>query len=193
MDITVFGLTMPTYVIQDIQMDVPHGLTVTIPADLANRSKDLWRGISARQLFQIRTTPNSHPTTSTPSPAERELRDKCAQLETENTDLRRQLAESNAARIAQQAESQKALLAQQDKLTTIIEMISKTTFPVLGPVSGHPLPGVATIVGDAPTFIPSVITPENAEARIETKQAEAENTLAGASSKLRELRQKPKS
>lgn len=198
MDVTVFGLAMPTYVIEDIQMDVAHGDTVTIPFEKANRSKDLWRGISSKQLFQIRTTPNAHPQPTPSTAAEKELRERVAQLEAERDNLRAQLATANAALITQQAESQRALIAQQEQLTTIIAMISKASLPVAGVVPGY-VPGHAPtqaplgVSGDAPTFIPSTITPENADARIETKQAEAENpALAGASSKLRELRQKPK-
>lgn len=55
-DVKVMGLVSGIHVLQDINMDVPHGVVVTIPALLATQSQDLWRAISQRLVTQVTTS-----------------------------------------------------------------------------------------------------------------------------------------
>lgn len=190
MDITVLGLVGGSHFIEDIQTEVPLGHQVTIPADKALRSKDLWRGISSRQLFQIRVLPNQPPTPPSVDPAiEQDLRTKVQRLEVENQALRDQLTNQQMMMVTQQAESQKAMIAQQSRLDDIVRMLStgiQVTHVATGTTTANP-----GVVDEIPAYIPSVITPEVAETRIETKMEEAQNSgLSGAAGKLRELRGK---
>jgi hypothetical protein len=49
----VAGMVAGTHIIEDIKVPVPHQVAVRIPADLAHKSKDLWRGIQAGKLFML--------------------------------------------------------------------------------------------------------------------------------------------
>ena len=196
-DVTVFGLVSGTHVIEDLGMSVPHGHTITIPADKAQKSKDLWRAIGQRNLFLIQSGPYLHrtvnvaagaiPPAPTHVPMDKSFLDRQRALEEENQQLRDALQR-------QRLEAQSAEQRQQAKLDTILDML-KTGIPTMGvqaaPGSSPQAPTRA-VADDAPTFIPAVIRPEPVESRIEAKHAESDTTLSGASDKLRELRRKPK-
>jgi hypothetical protein len=200
-DVTVFGLVVGTHVLTDIGMDVPHGHTVTIPAAKAQKSKDLWRAISQKCIFLIQSGPYAHRNvdvtgTYVPPPpvhqftADPAMSDRQQALEDENRQLKETL-------IRQRQEAEAAEKRQQGKLDSILELLrsgaATHTIVMSQGVQGAPgQPRATPIEDDAPTFIPAVIRPENAETRIEAKKAESDSTLSGASDKLRELRRKAK-
>lgn len=191
MDVKVYGMVVGTHLLEDIQMDVPFQCTVVIPAEKANRSKDLWRAISQKLLLQLNSGMNLG---GPPAPlpiADPTLKDRIAtlekekvQLEKENRELRSQL-EANQARLNARPETED----QSAKLDKILGLLASGI-----PMGTQPglLPKVSDVVADdVPTFIPSSITPENVEARIEAASTEAESPgVSGAAKTLRELRQK---
>jgi hypothetical protein len=176
-DITVFGLTVPTCVLHDIGRDVPHGETVVIPGDVAYRSKDLWRAIGQRQIFQIKRGPGPtahlpiaapQPSPPVPVPVPRDL-----ELEEENKALKA------------------ALSNQSQKLDSIIALLQAGVPMAAIQAATRPQQSVGVVSDEVPIFIPSSIKPENAEARIESRRSETEaSKVSDAAEKLRELRQK---
>jgi hypothetical protein len=180
-DIRVLGLVMGTHLIEDIQMDVPYGTTVIVAAEKAARSKDLWRGISQRCLFQLPSA--AAPTVSTrPAVVPDQENDRLQALE----DRHRVLEEENRRlRSALQTAS-----AQQDqKLDAILAALQGGGFQA---VQGQASPGRVSKAevadGAAPTFIPSEIKPKDAEARIEARKEEAPSEVANSAERLRRLR-----
>lgn len=182
-DVTVFGLMVPTCVIVDIGMDVPHGRTIVVPAEKAHVSKDLWRLIGQKCLFQMRSGPYA------PQPPMSQVARIPAQqerLEVENAELRETL-------VRQQQEFQAAQKESKDKLDAILLLLQSGALAtgsqamMSGAKAGLTSSGVD---GSAPSFIPTTITPENAQARIESKKEESASSATSSASKLRELRKK---
>lgn len=178
-DVTVLGLMVPTCLLGDIAMDVPHGQVVVIPADKALRSKDLWRCIGQKLLFRMQGGPGRPyaPVGTGVSPDV--LLSRTENLEEESRQLR------------------SALAAQTEKLDAILSLLQSGTPWVAGPqASGAHVAKVSAaevVASEAPTFIPSAIAPQNAETRIEPRESEGESvSVLGAAEKLRELRQKGK-
>lgn len=192
MDVTVMGLVSGTYIIEDIQMDVPHCTVVTIPAEKAHRSKDLWRGISSKQLFQIRTAPVAHPAPPhVNGVVEKELRDKQRLLETENEELRQKLVDQHVASHRQSEDFTQAMAIQREQLDKVINLLAAGVTVGGGSSSQPTAKAVSEVVsGEVPTFIPSSITPKNADARIDIKTTETDSSVSDAAGKLRGLRQK---
>jgi vacuolar-type H+-ATPase subunit H len=196
-DVTVFGLVAGIHFITDLGVGVPHGHTVTIPADKANKSKDLWRAIGQKYICLIQSGPyvqrnviippgSTEPVAAAPDPS---LAARQQALEEENKRLREAL----------EKQRQDALAAEQRatvKLDTILELLRtqgpSTTTIVQVQGNGGPLVRAAVPEDNTPTFIPATIRPENTESRIEAKKTESDSTLSGASDKLRELRRKAK-
>jgi hypothetical protein len=178
-DVTVFGLMVPTCVIPDITMDVPHGHTMVIPAEKAHVSKDLWRLIGQKCLFQMRSGPRP----AMPSPYATSISSRQQKLEDENAQLRSDIAQQQRASADTQA-----------KLDTILGLLQSGALSVAS--ASHVVAGtaqkteVSTVDGSAPTFIPTTITPEGAQARIESKKEESTSTATSSASKLREMRKK---
>lgn len=180
-DIRVMGLVGGTHIIEDLGIDVPHGATVMIPAAKAHVSKDLWRAISQRCVFQLSSAPQvgSGPTPRSPDHAEIEgLRSQVRQLTEENARL-------VAALAAKEGESQA-------KLDAILGLL-RAGVSVNGiqehvrPRSSPPVSDVVS--GDVPVFIPSQIKPEGAEVQISTVAEESSGAgVGGAKTALRKLR-----
>jgi hypothetical protein len=180
-DVRVIGLIWNTnVVIADIGESVPHGVTVTIPAKKAERSKDLWRLLSQKQLFRLNPggpLPDLPPGTVAPPPpddkeAER-LREQVRQLDEQNRLLKQTLA------------------SQGGKLDTILGFLEKGLVPV---AAGGTAPVAAvrdTGVVDAgvPKYIPSEIKPQNVESHVEVQKETSEgNGVSGAGAALRALK-----
>lgn len=181
MSIAVFGLISPTVLLEDIQMDVPFETTVVIPSEQAMRSKDLWRAISSKQVYQLSKSPNAVPYPT----QEQELRTRIRELEQENEDLRSRL-------LAKHAECDKYSV-QQTMLETILQKLTVPhTLPLtVAATQAAPVTvDMGAVAGDVPMFIPSNITPEVVETRIETTKSETETPVSDAQSKLREMRRK---
>lgn len=173
-DVVVYGLTVPTCLLEDIQMDVPQGHTVIVPEMKALQSRDLWRAISQRRVFQL-----AGPPAGTIAPV-RAPDGRLTALEAENEMLRQRLANQGAEF--------------QGKLDSILSLLQSGAL-VQQVQHIHHGPGSAprseAVSGEVPTFIPSKIAPDNADARIDVKKDETENkALTGAAKTLRELRKK---
>jgi hypothetical protein len=183
-DVRVFGLVSGTHVLEDIGMDVPHGREVVIPADKAARSKDLYRAISQKCVYQLPAQPGPQhvaPVTIIRDDVLQErnqfLELRCKQLEQENEQLRGSL---------------RSALAQGERLDTILKAIQDVKFPEAVYINA---PGaVETKVADeiadgtAPQFIPDGIAPKDVEARIDIKAQTSDSSVSSAADKLRRLR-----
>jgi hypothetical protein len=187
-DIRVFGTVHPTHLVEDLGIDVPHGVTMTIPAEQALRSKDLWRGISQKCLFQLPSTVpaqfSAQPLSALPDPERqsllariRDLEEQVRALETENRALK-EVAKGSEAR--------------EVKLDTILAALQ----------GGVALRGAAQIEprvvrvkeevadGSAPTFLPSQIKPIDVDQHIEIqKESTSSSSVTNTAERLRKIRQ----
>jgi hypothetical protein len=186
-DVTVFGTVAGTYVIEDICMDVPHGQTVVIPADKAARSKDLWRGVSSKCLFQLHS--GSGPGTAATPP--RTTPDDVLQQRLQHYEQRNRFLEEENAQLKERLAEATGYNQKLDAVLAAIQGIPASTVIVQQGVSGTATSSPRTDLADgsAPAFIPSEIKPKEATARIEVKQETAESDVAGAAGRLRKLRQ----
>jgi hypothetical protein len=182
-DITVLGMTVGLHMIEDIATGVPHGMVVSIPAEMALRSKDLWRAISQKQVFRLTTGSLHAPMVLPPTAA-----DPVPRLIDENQQLQAALS----AQQTQNAEVMAQLKAQADAIRALTETLANAprTVVVQGNAAPNAAPNAAFVDGSAPAFIPSTIKPESAEVRIETRVEEAEGADIGSNrDRLRRLRQ----
>jgi len=173
-DVRVFGLVAGTHVLEDISRDVPCGVTVTIPGELAVRSKDLWRAISQRCIFQLPSA--APPPQFSTSPEREQLEAQVKELSTqvkaladENRSLRESLQNSN------QNYSQ--------KLDTILSALqNRAVFVDRG---FTPSPEVEI---KAPLFIPSKIIPEDVTVRIDVQGEVIQSDAISVAERVRKLR-----
>lgn len=190
-DVRVLGLVMGTHVLEDIRIDIPHGVTVTIPAEMAARSKDLHRAIGQKCVFVLPATMGiSHVHQSPPSPPppapslppvvapvvvkDLALHERIRALELENRRLQTSLQTSSEAA--------------EKKLDAILLAIQSGA--VGRAVNGRIGLPDEVASGGAPTFIPSEIRPKDAESRIETqKDSAGASGVADAAERLRKIRQ----
>ncbi len=205
-EVVVAGLVTGTHLIEDIGIAVPHQVAVRIPADVALRSKDLWRGIQQNRLFRLNagsglifaadTSVPHPPPPIPPSPAVQQesqrLHHEVQRLQQENQQLRQEhqrlVVELTAER--QRNDSLQAALVSglQGVQTAIGKLESAPRVVMVGP--GASSAGSPDVVGgDVPTFVPGKILPENVEAQIRPDKATAERSnVASAASRLRELK-----
>jgi hypothetical protein len=179
-DIRVVGLVAGTHLIEDIGRDVAYGATVVIPAELALMSKDLWRGISQKHLYQLPTIPTSHPMTADPekSRLERyvtELESHVVRLESENKALREQLQKSG-----QEMDS---------KLDSILMALKSGAPMVAGTSRGNVTAQKSEVAdGTAPTFLPSEIRSKDMDAHIDIQGESTQSGVSEAAERLRKMR-----
>lgn len=183
-DIRVIGLVAGTHIIEDIGMDVPHGMTVTIPGDLAVRSKDLWRALSQKCLFQLPA--------AAPPPQQQQV---------PGADLDRIRAESRAMALEGQVRSLEAanlalqavvqgFQARDEKLDSILTAIqSGMVFAQQPGASTQAVTKQEVADGTAPMFLPSEIRPKGVDARIDVQSESTESDISSTAEKLRRLRQ----
>jgi len=182
----VVGRVTGTHIIEDINVHVPHMVPITITPEQMYRSKDLYRSLQQHRIFKLDCTPfrPESPPFSAPQDTAR-----LKAVEQENRVLRDKL---------QKATAQKEGLAvrlegMQKQLETVLTTLGR--IEAAGPVvvhSGGKAVAAATeaVGGEAPTYIPDQIHPENAEARITTEEDTTEGTsVSDAASRLRKLRQ----
>lgn len=190
-DIKVFGLVMGTHIIEDLGMDVPYNVTVTIPADKAARSKDLNRAISQKCVVVLPSAaPPIAPTAPSfaPQPAPQVsfdpvLQERIRALESENQGLRDALQ----AALQQQAKTESKL----DDILAAIKAGGGVVQTVYVGANGQAVKPPGEVAdGEAPAFIPAEIRPREAEARIEVQKDEATGaSISDARERLRKLRQ----
>jgi hypothetical protein len=184
-DVTVLGVTMGDHVLEDIQMSVPQGMIVTIPAELALRSKHLWQAIAQKSIMRIHSGAIGAPIQVAPHQSNHDV--VIAALTDQNKQLHQTLEEQramNAAILEQlrlQTEAFKVMMAKVEATGVQVRVVSAQPA-----VAGIP---AAILPDDTPTFIPSSIKPVDAEVRIESKTEESSATnIASNRSKLRSLR-----
>jgi hypothetical protein len=205
-DVRVTGLVPDRHTIEDINVNVPYGMTVTIPAELAVQSKQLWLGISQHKLLQLGSAspaPKFLPPTALNQAGHkerekleakvRELNDQIADLKTEvqslrteNQSLRTNLAAKGNGAAATAAVMDPEINAKLDALMAAL----KSGVPMAGGVAGATTTPKREIAdGEAPTFLPSQIKPEDAQVRIDVQGESSESaSISSAAEKLRKLR-----
>lgn len=196
-DVTVVGLDVSTTVLYDIGMDVPHRAVVTIPADRATVSKDLWRALNQRRLFQLHAGPTGpspvRPTVPLTASIEA-WQSKCHQLEAENLKLKEKVDRLEA--LTTQASQPLAAppAVSDERLDEILRLLKEGAVTPAGVASVSPVAKTAkaAVVVDVevPAFIPNEIKPKSVEGRIAEVQAETSDkaNLGTAASTLRKLR-----
>ena len=188
-DVRVVGLVSGTHLIEDIGRDVPYGVMVTIPGELALRSKDLWRGVESKCLHRVSAVLSNAPDQEKVRLRQyiTELESSLAQLKQENDALRAQLEKATAAPAAPSYD------AKLDSILAAIQNVNVTVVAPSVPV-GTTVPTKQSqnvIDGSAPTFLPSEIKPKDVDARIDVQGEKSEASgVSSASERLRKLRQK---
>lgn len=202
-DVTVVGLDPSTAVLRDIRMDVPHRVVVTIPADLATVSKDLWLAISQRRLFQLHagaTSTNPVRPFVSPTVVQESWQERCRHLELENARLKAALAQSAVEpKVVQVGYKTPAAPAtptdKLDKLDEILSLLKSgaLTVAALSGSRGSTIGSVRTIgvvEVDVPAFIPTEIKPKDIEGRLVEVSSETSDSssLGSAADALRRFR-----
>lgn len=191
-DVMVSGMVTGTHIIEDIGVPVPHQIAVRIPAELAHRSRDLWRGLQQKRLFLLKggsgLSVTSTPTPTPPAPAAPAAPVANGALEEENKRLRKELAATKK----EATELRKALNNQGEKLEAILTAIGRLEGKQAVAVAEGVRAAVEAVGGEVPLFIPSdKLKPEDAEASIQVKESTSEGaSVADAASKLKGLRKK---
>lgn len=184
-DVTVLGMAMGVFHVEDIGVMVPQGVVVTIHARDALRSKDLWRAISQNILFRLKTGPNEM---LVDRPQQQELK-RIEVLEDQNESLKAAFEEQkvrNDELLRAMQEQHVLLKALMDRISTGVPTVPKSPSYVRPIDSSPACPVVETV--EIPMFVPSVIKPENVSTRIGKIENEVEDTLNDAQSKLRKMR-----
>lgn len=190
-EVVVAGMVTGVHYIEDIQVSVGHRDAVRIPAEVAYRSKDLWRAIQQGFLFKLSAgsgfVPNALPAPS-PPPVDSGLQAEVERLRAENQRLTTEL-ETERTR---NGTLQTLLTSLTSGLQGVQEAIGKLESSPRVVVAG---PGATAAVeagvvgGDAPTFVPGRIQPTNVETQIRTeKETTDSSNISSAASRLRELR-----
>ena len=188
-DVTVVGLDTSTVPLLDIGMDVPHQAVVTIPADRATLSKDLWRALSQRRLFQLHAGPATQAAVRpiAPPAAPDVWQTKCRTLETENAQLRARVAELEARDRSPSLSPDAEVAGKIDEILALLRSGRVAVATGSAPVARAESRGVVEV--DVPTFIPSEIK-KDFEGRItEVETSSSQNSaIDSAASALRKLR-----
>lgn len=183
-DVTVVGLMVPTCVLADIGMDVPHCQTVTIPGDKALKSKDLWRCIGQKSLMRL-SGGLGGPLPPVMGEVSRDtLLQRTEALEEEN----RQILSLVQQLLDRTGHLEKELGG---KLDQVLSKLNNLQVGTLGQAVSSLSPTQASdaVSGDAPMFIPGSITPVGATVRIEQSQSETDTKgVSEAAGKLRSIR-----
>jgi hypothetical protein len=161
-------------------MDVPCGVTVTIPGELAVRSKDLWRAVSQKCVFQL-------PSMSPPQQSSSTFLDK-GQLEAQVKELYTQVKtladENRSLRESLQANSQ----IYSKKLDSILSTLQNKAIFVNREADLVSSNEVAD--GTAPMFIPSEIRPKDVSVRIDVQGEVVKSDVASVAEQVRKVRKK---
>lgn len=186
-DYVVAGMVTGTHVIEDIGIPVPHQVAVRIPADLAHRSKDLWRGLQQNRLFllkggfSISGAPENVIIESPGAPN--------GDLVAEN---RRLCQELDSAKKENEA-LRKTLQAQEGKLEAILTAIGRLGEGQVVVQATNIKAAVEAVGGEVPMYIPSEgLKPKGAETSIQVIESTSEGAaVLDAAQKLKGLRRKP--
>lgn len=177
-DVQVVGLVPETVPLADIGMDVAHGVVVTIPADLASNSKDLWRAINQHRVFRLQAGPNPvNPRLAPHLPNDtQQLQDRLVIVERENAELRA------------------ALGFERSKFDEILGLLRAGVMatpgaPALASKFAAATPDLGVVEVATPTFIPSTIKSDSSESRVTVQEGASESgAVSDARSALRKMR-----
>jgi len=195
-DMRVLGLVHGTHIIEDIMMDVPYGVTVTIPAEKAARSKDLHRAISSRCVFPLPANANVQPPPNARLYEElgarvRGLEAELQQLQADNQRLRTENAQLRGEnqKLSNVTQSSNVADTKLDAILAAIQGGALVRTVVAGSPAVRHVQRDDVVDLEAPMFIPSEIKFKDAEARIEVRTEETSSTgISDAASKLRKFK-----
>jgi hypothetical protein len=193
-DVRVIGEVAGTHVLEDIGRDVPQGVVVTIPGELAIRSRDLYRAIAQKYIRCLNSTEFSRysaqqqlpsikkpPSPPPPSyPQTKELEDQVRILAVQAQQLK---AENVALKTALQQASQ----TQDQKLDSILVAIRNIS------LSDRSIDGFEKVLKEevaelAPVFIPSKIRPDAVSIRVDIQGENSQSDISETLSQLRKLK-----
>lgn len=186
-DVIVIGMVAGTHVLEDLGQDVPYGMSVVIPGEQALRSKDLWRAISTRCVFEVPKKLMGVPTVRADTDKEQQLELRVKELTEEVAGLRLALAAAESKLAAAEAKED-APNEYEEKLNRILQAIEqgKTSMPAI-PAAKL----LEEIDGTAPTFLPSSIVPQDAQTRIDIQGEQSESgEVSKAAANLRKMRKR---
>jgi hypothetical protein len=187
-DYVVAGMVTGTHVIEDIGIPVPHQVAVRIPADLAHRSKDLWRGLQQNRLFLLK---GGFSISGAPEGVVIEAPEAPAPNNNLTEENRRLCQELDSAKKENDA-LRKTLQAQEGKLEAILMAIGRLGEGQVVVQAASVKAAVEAVGGEVPMFIPSDVKPKGAESSIQVIEGTSEGTaVLDAAQKLKELRRKP--
>lgn len=184
--ITVTKTSTGTMFLQDIKVYVSHREPVYIPANQALNSRDLYRALNTKEIFQLLSTLPQQGAASPPEDL------KNVSLEMENRVLRDQLARSQQQGVALQS-SMSSLQQQMGELLTIAKRIDEspkiTVAQTAGVAATAGLVVTEAVGGEVPMFLPDTIVPTDATIHLQIQQSSSNSDkVSAAASKLREMR-----
>ena len=194
-DVRVMAVKTGTVHVEDIGVSVPHGTVVSIPGDKALASKDLWRYISQRLLFQLHAGPihrgSPVPLPDIPKPVatpQGSFPPPSPQVEAL---LKEALEQRERVLYAALMAQQERLLAVEAKLDAVLDAVKQPRVVVQAPVvSDRPrsTPRAEAELSDTPLFIPSEIGMKDVSARVNVSEEAQESAVGDAAAALRKLR-----
>lgn len=186
-DYVVAGMVTGTHVIEDIGIPVPHQVAVRIPADLAHRSKDLWRGLQQNRLFLLK---GGFSISGAPEGVTIETPEVPAPNNNLVEENRRLCQELDSAKKENDA-LRKTLQAQEGKLEAILTAIGRLGEGQVVIQATSVKAAAEAVGGEVPMFIPSDVKPKGAESSIQVIESTSEgDSVLDAAQKLKGLRRK---
>lgn len=181
-DVRVVGLVSGNHLIEDIARDVAYGEVTVIPGELALMSKDLWRSISQKFLYQLPTIP----TTQQAMPLADTEKARLERYATELESLVSRLESENKALKEQLQRGEQDTASKLDSILSAIQSGVHVSSPQRGNDSAHKRDDF--VDGSAPTFMPSEIVPKDASVHIDIQGESVSSGVSGAAERLRKLR-----
>ncbi len=191
--ITVTSVVTGTHVIEDIKVPVPFQIAVFIPADVAYRSKDLWRSLQQGRIFELKggsgLAMRSPPIAA---PMGQLLPDntskKLIAFEVENTRLQEELAKTRQ-RNRTLEEEVSGMRGQLGDILSSLGRIEKSG-GVVGVAPAATAAASEAVGGEVPIYVPDIKS-DNAKASIQVERSMTEgSSVEDAASTLKDLRQK---
>ena len=194
-DITVVGIVHGDHRIEDIGYVIPQGIAITIPGNLAYQSKDLWRGISQKCLFLLKSgssipvvgpvqTVKEHPDYKALELEILRKEELISNLKSQIRSLEKKIQEAVQAPSDPRLEEILGILKERPQ-TVVVQSIA---VPAQAPVQA-PMNDLISI--EAPQFIPETIRPTVQDAQLETQKETSEGSgVAAASTELRKFRKR---
>lgn len=184
------------FIVEDIQVSVPQGHPVLIPAEKVLRSTDVHRALSQGFIFRLHNNnilrqqkvKESVPSDSTDTPVEGDLRTKLSQLQEQNASLlqTQRMLESQVTLLTAQLQAVKPS-APDARIDEILELL-KTRQATISDSGRTRVKSSEVEEEVVPTFIPSQIKPSVDEVRISVEETSSKGNVAATANALRKLR-----